>query len=65
MTDTATFTFDSLPGVVFEATRALTGADPNFIQFTATTTTDGVVGEPVQLAGFLGPSDTSEPPLGA
>ena len=65
MTDTATFTFDSLPGVVFEATRSVSGADPNFIQFTATTTEDGVTGEPVALAGFLGPTSASEPPLDA
>ena len=52
MAETVTFSFPSLPGVAFIATRGGDGMGDQFVQIE--TTTNG--GEPVEIAGFLGPA---------
>lgn len=56
MAETATFSFPSLPGVAFIATRGGDGMGEQFV--TIETTTSG--GAPVEIAGFLGPQEVSE-----
>jgi hypothetical protein len=58
MSESATFTFPSLPGVTFIATRGADGEDARFIRFAADTGQVDENGNPVapaELAGFLGP----------
>lgn len=54
MSEQVTFSFPSLPGVTFIATRGGDGVGAQFVQIE--TTTDG--GAPVEIAGFLGPQET-------
>lgn len=56
MAETVTFSFPSLPGVTFIATRGADGMGAEFV--TIETTTAG--GGPVEIAGFLGPQETTE-----
>ena len=52
MAESVTFSFPSLPGVAFIATRGGDGIGENFVQIE--TATNGA--EPVEIAGFLGPA---------
>lgn len=52
MSETVTFSFPSLPGVTFIATRGADGMGDQFVQIE--TTTNGE--PPVDIAGFLGPA---------
>ena len=56
MAETATFSFPSLPGVSFVATRGGDGMGEQFV--TIETITGGA--EPVEIAGFLGPQEATE-----
>ena len=52
MAESVNFSFPSLPGVTFIATRGGDGMGDQFIQIETTTNGDA----PVDVAGFLGPA---------